>query len=295
MTAIEKYIRLESLAGWKECITKSEREVIVSFGKESLIISDLQDVPITHWSLDSTRIISSNPKQSIFSPDPDGMERLYVSDKGMIDAIMMFTKELETPTAKKNHLILFFILFWILTSVVVGGSINRDNIASKVISKTREAQIISPMSDEFMLKYGPVCHFPKANDAMEQFLSQLGSKFEEITVQVLSKPKVGLLHFPTNNLIISEKLLKQMPNPASLETILTTVYNESIDRVPLKKILRDQSSWDILKFIFGIQKHLSISSISILDLIPEETNPFMLTKIDDHSWVTIQNICTNKL
>jgi len=48
MTALEKFERLESLGLWKETETSQKKEVIVSFGNASLVLSDNLDTPLTH-------------------------------------------------------------------------------------------------------------------------------------------------------------------------------------------------------------------------------------------------------
>ncbi|MBL4808367.1 MAG: hypothetical protein JKY31_13950, partial [Rhodobacteraceae bacterium] len=59
MTALDKYIRLESVGQWREHSSAETVEVIVSFGDSTLELTNLQDAPITHWSLLATRRIGT--------------------------------------------------------------------------------------------------------------------------------------------------------------------------------------------------------------------------------------------
>ena len=53
MTAIKKYQILESKGLWIEKKGTSPKEVIVSFGKSSIIISDNNAIPLGHWNFNS--------------------------------------------------------------------------------------------------------------------------------------------------------------------------------------------------------------------------------------------------
>ena len=49
MTAIKEFERLESLGLWRDSKDSQRREVIVSFGESTLVLSDINNRPITHW------------------------------------------------------------------------------------------------------------------------------------------------------------------------------------------------------------------------------------------------------
>ena len=51
MTALTQYQRLESSGLWREAPDAQRREVIVTFGDASIIITDKNERPLTHWSL----------------------------------------------------------------------------------------------------------------------------------------------------------------------------------------------------------------------------------------------------
>ena len=49
MTALSKYQRLEASAIWRDSISGQRRDVIVSLGDASLVITDKNERPLTHW------------------------------------------------------------------------------------------------------------------------------------------------------------------------------------------------------------------------------------------------------
>lgn len=89
MTALQEYQRLEASALWRASPDEQRREVIVSIGEATLVISDAQDRPLTHWSL--AAIARANPDETpaIYHPDGDPGETLELdaAEAQMIAAI----------------------------------------------------------------------------------------------------------------------------------------------------------------------------------------------------------------
>ncbi len=102
MTALDKYIRLESLGLWKEAPDKPAIEVLVSFGNATLVLSNTEEIPFSHWSLMATRLVSKNAGVSVFSADDEGFETLEIDDPEMIKAINMVTRAFGRPERKLN-------------------------------------------------------------------------------------------------------------------------------------------------------------------------------------------------
>ena len=99
MTALKKYSRLESSAYWKETQSSEERSVIISVGKTSLIISNYNDDPITHWSLNSIKLVDYKNGEAVFSPNIGDQEKLIVTDAEMIKSLQLF---IETKNEKRK-------------------------------------------------------------------------------------------------------------------------------------------------------------------------------------------------
>ena len=95
MTALKKYERLESLGLWRESISEQRREVIVSFGAASLVLSDANGKPLAHWSLAAVRTLNSGEMPTVYSPDRNSGELLEIEDEAMIDAIFEVRKSIR--------------------------------------------------------------------------------------------------------------------------------------------------------------------------------------------------------
>ncbi|TCL10234.1 hypothetical protein BXY66_2303 [Shimia isoporae] len=99
-TALHKYDRLEATAIWRASSNEQRRDVIVSIGDATLVISDLQDRAITHWSIPAVRRANPGERPAIFHPDGDADETLEIGDgeAEMIDAI----EKLRSAVARRQ-------------------------------------------------------------------------------------------------------------------------------------------------------------------------------------------------
>lgn len=87
MTALKQYARLESTGVWRDGPEAQRRDVFVSFGESSLVISDKADKPITHWSLAAVRRVNPGGRPAVYSPGADATETVEIDDETMVEAI----------------------------------------------------------------------------------------------------------------------------------------------------------------------------------------------------------------
>ena len=88
-TALQKYQRLEATALWRPAPDEQRRDVIVSIGDATLVITDMQDRALAHWSLPAVRRQNPGTRPAIYFPDGDPGETLEIGadEADMIQAI----------------------------------------------------------------------------------------------------------------------------------------------------------------------------------------------------------------
>ena len=117
MTALAKYDRLEATGLWRHTPQEQRREVIVSIGDATLVISDMNDQAIAHWSLAAVDRYGSSTSPAIFHPDGDPGETLELMDSEaeMVDAIETLRKAVSRTRPKPGR------LRWMGATVSVGA------------------------------------------------------------------------------------------------------------------------------------------------------------------------------
>jgi hypothetical protein len=105
MTALNEFDRLEATALWRPEGETQRVEVIVSMGKATLVICDLNDKTLAHWSLPAVeRINGANERTAIYQPGYETDERLETEDETMIAAISRVQRAIERATPRPGRL-----------------------------------------------------------------------------------------------------------------------------------------------------------------------------------------------
>ncbi len=153
-TALEKYQRLEATGLWRSSDQDQRKAVIVSIGDASIVISDMQDRAVTHWSIPAVRRQNPGERPAIFYPDGGPSETLEIDadEADMIDAIEKLRNAVSKKSPKPGRLrwiilavsvasITALAIFWLPGALVnhalsVVPEAKRQEIGEKLLSQT---------------------------------------------------------------------------------------------------------------------------------------------------------------
>ena len=295
MTAIKKYTRLEANGFWKESTKSQQVEVLITFGKTSIILSDYKDNPLTHWSLAAIKLISRNQIEYIFSTDLENGETLKISDANMVEAFLLFiNEEDEKPKGFK------FIYYVITASLIVLSTLFVLFLPSKVrvltgsiISQAHEAQLVEPFINEHIAKHGSICSSPQTNKILNSILTSVQNDTSILSVKIVRAQKVNILHLPGGSILVSNNFLKSAYNERSLKEVLEKEFLKALERKPLETLINEQSLFLLIKFILGYERQLPINKVNSFLVVTSAFPIDKTSQIDDFSWVALQNICLN--
>ncbi|MEM6713243.1 MAG: hypothetical protein AAF590_13320, partial [Pseudomonadota bacterium] len=146
MTALDKYQRIEASGLWRPAGETQRMDVIASIGDATLIISDMQDRPLTHWSL--AAVIRANPgkRPAIYHPAGDEGETLEFpgAEADMIDAIEKLRSVIERRRPHPGRL-RFGIVFAICLALTLGaifwlpGAVRQHTVS--IVPQVKRAEI----------------------------------------------------------------------------------------------------------------------------------------------------------
>ncbi len=101
MTALTEYQRLECAGLWRPDPGAQRRDVIVSFGDATLILTDPRsDRAVAHWSLPAVERTNAGQMPALYRPGSDATEELELADESMVAAIGKVHRLLE---ARRPH------------------------------------------------------------------------------------------------------------------------------------------------------------------------------------------------
>lgn len=218
MTALEKFERLESLGLWKETQTSQKKEVVVSFGKASLVLSDGQDTPLTHWALGALEIRSTDDQRTIYAPDKNGFETVEITDPTMNRAIAKVRKLIRKPRSHRGRIRLLstiltvlclclLAVFWLPTALA--------DYATQAVSDAKAREIGAKLMPHINQYAGRPCRSIDTNTVIRKLENRLVGNGES-TVFVANLGARYSTHLPGGIILTNRILVENFPGPEVL-------------------------------------------------------------------------------
>ncbi|MCV2882905.1 hypothetical protein [Actibacterium sp. XHP0104] len=239
MTALTQFQRLEASGLWREYPGAQRRDVIVSFGDASLVIADMREVALTHWSLAAVRRVNPGESPALYAPGPEDSELLEIDDDVMIDAIakVMTAIERQRPRPGRLRLVLLgasvalvvaMLLFWL------PGALRRHTVS--VVPPSVRAEIGQSLLRQISTLSGAPCSAPAGNRALarlSQKLTGLGNG-----VVVLPGGITVSNHLPGGTILLNRALVEDYEDADIVAGFILAETERMAAQDPLDRLLR---------------------------------------------------------
>lgn len=250
MTALKKYERLESLGLWKESDTDQRREVIVSFGTASLVLSDANSTPLAHWSLAAVRTHNPGELPTLYGPDNISEETLEIEDEQIIEAIHEVRKNIRRigPHPGRLRWILSGIIFAaVLAAVFIWlPSISAD-YATHVTPTAKAEQIGDDIINQTSRLTGQACADPLSLPALRKFENWLLPDGGHIHIVDLGARFSA--HVPGGNILLNRLLIEENAGPEVAAGFVLMERAIALEKAPLTEMFRSIGTRRTLTFI----------------------------------------------
>ncbi len=214
MVALKKYARLEGSALWRARPEDQRREVVISIGDATLTISDMQDRPLTHWSLAAIRRANPGTRPAIFHPEGDTGEtiELAVDEAQMIDALEKLRRAVDRARPRPGRLrwmgfaasvslVVVLALFWLPGALV--------NHTVSVVPSVKRAAIGAELLARIERMTGPACAQPAGLRAIQKLRARLGSG----PLAILPGTANTSLHLPGGIILLDRAVVEDFEEP----------------------------------------------------------------------------------
>jgi hypothetical protein len=239
MTALEQYQRLESTGLWRESADEQRREVIVSVGEASLVISDKAERILTHWSLPA--LIRQNPgvRPAIYRPGPDSNEDIELDDAQMIDAIERVRRAVEKgrahPGRVRGGAVLLTVGVLVLFSVLwLPPALTR--YTASVVPPAKSAELGRRLLDQIVDLAGGQCSTGRAKGALERLAARLRLEGSG-RITVLEGGSQPTLHLPGGYYLVNRTLVEDFETGEVLAGFLLAEDLRARGTGPLERML----------------------------------------------------------
>ncbi len=241
MTALAQYNRLEATGLWREAPEAQRREVLVSLGDATLMISTLSEVALTHWSLPAVARLNPGRQPALYAPGAEAEERLELDDPDMIAAIEMVRSAIERRRPHPGRLrlwigagagavLLALALFWL------PEALTRQTVAL-LPPASREA-IGNRLLQEIGRLAGPICTNPRGSVALGRLARRaFGERPPRVAVLPSSIPDT--LALPGGILVANAALAEDYESPEVLAGYLLAEDVRRTETDPMLTLLTE--------------------------------------------------------
>ncbi|WP_195820136.1 hypothetical protein [Roseobacter sp. MH60115] len=244
MTALKKYARLEASGLWRASPEDQRREVIISIGDATLMISDLQDRAITHWSLAAIQRANPGKRPALYHPDGDTGETLELGEDEhhMIDAIEKLRRAVERTRPRPGRLRWLGMSLSIAAVVAVGvfwvpRALIDHTLA--VVPEVKRVEIGDALLRRIERMTGPACAEPAGLRALATFRARLGAD----RISILPGTVQTSLHLPGRHILLNRALVEDFEEPDVAGGFALVEQSLSRARDPLHDLLDVSGTW----------------------------------------------------
>lgn len=241
MTALSEYARLEGTGLWRPDPGGQRREVGVSFGEATLVITDNAGRPLTHWSLAAVQRQNPGARPAIFAPDGEVSETLELDDPDMIDAIEKVRRTLIRRKASPGRLrrlggLAVLAALVLLAVLWLPEALLRQALSSVPVSKRSE--VGATLLGHIQRATGPACRDPRGVQAMARLKARVLGPGAPGQIVVLPGELDAPLYLPGGLILLGRAMAEQA---GSAEVVAGHVLSAAVSREevdPLAPLLR---------------------------------------------------------
>ncbi|MFL4468444.1 hypothetical protein ACERZ8_00630 [Tateyamaria armeniaca] len=238
MTALSKYDRLEATGLWRSTPDAQKREVVVSIGDATLMISDLNDRAVTHWSLAAIERSADTDGRAVFFPDGDPGETLEfaATEAEMIDAIDTLRQAVARARPRPGRLRWLGAAMSVLAVAAVGviwlpGAL--VDHAMRVVPPVKEAEIGAALLVRIERVSGARCRSADAREALAALAERTGAT----RIVIVPGGVREALALPGGTVLLNRSLVEDYEEPDVAAGYALVEHVRSASQPPLRALL----------------------------------------------------------
>ncbi len=252
-TALERYVRLESLGLWKAHPGAQKREVVVSFGRISLVLSDNNDNVLTHWHLLAINRLNPNRHPALYSPGSRESEMVEVSDRDMIEAIEYIRASVPRPGARRGRLFIVVFAAFAACAAAAGlfwlpGAIEERTL--RVTPSARIQAVGDSLFREMTRVAGPECRSAVALPVLARLAERLAPE-ERISIHIMDLDGRKSAFLLGGHVLLDRSLLEWADGLDIAAGHVLVEVAASRERDLFRELIDDVGTWNTVAFLVG--------------------------------------------
>ncbi|WP_296762832.1 hypothetical protein [Sediminimonas sp.] len=243
MTALKQYQRLEAAGLWRATPDDQRRDVIVSLGDATLIITDRSDRPLAHWSLPALERANPGATPAIYHPDGDAGETLELpEDEGnFISEVERLRAAIHRQRPRPGRLRLVTLAAVVAAIGALGGLWLPGALIGHTVSvvpAAKRAEIGNAVLDQMQRVTGAPCTTPAANLALRRLSARLPAPDGQTDRLIVMREGVeNTVQLPGHIMLLSRALVEDHEAPDIVAGYIIAEQLRAAARDPLERLL----------------------------------------------------------
>ena len=302
MTALKAYERLECTGLWRSGPAMQRREVVVSCGQATLILTDMQNRPLAHWSLAAIDVQTHKEDAATLRPAPGSEESLEISDKTMLEALQKVQKAIDRSRPHPGRLrFILAVSSVVLLSFVtlIWGTQAMVSYASNVLPEAKRAQLGRALVERIGQLAGPYCTSPEGIRSAALLVERLAPK-AALELRVLPGQRTAPIVLPGGKVILFDNMVGQSDDPAVTAAYVAAAIATLNDADPLGFYLEDAGPFVSISLITSNElSNRQLDQLAKIALSDQRRQASAaqppastaLPALPDGAWLGLQAIC----
>ena len=209
MTALKEYDRLECTGLWRSGPAEQRREVVISVGEVTIVLTDIQNRTLAHWSLAAVDVQKHGSDKATLRPGADSEESLEIADRTMLEALLKVQKaiDISRPHPGRLRVILaasslviigLISIFWGPQAVI--------SYASKILPEVKRVQLGDALALRIGQLAGPYCASPEGIRTSKQLVDRLNTTIP-LRLSVLPGQRSHPIILPGGHVLLFENMV----------------------------------------------------------------------------------------
>jgi len=239
MTALKRFQRLESPGIWRDGPEAQRRDVILSFGDASLVVSDQSEQVLTHWSLAAIERLNPGQKPALYGPAPDSAETLEIDEPMMVEAIEAVRSAIARARPHPGRLRLA-ILGVIATAIALLGIFWLPGALVRHAVSVVPGSVRAEIGRDLLARIDRLAGSPCARPGGQTALNRLTEKLlpgEGVHVVVLPGGMPRAIHLPGGIVVLNRALVEDYDDPAAVAGFILAERVRAQRTDPLAELL----------------------------------------------------------
>ena len=285
------YSKLEVKGEWNSKSSQSEK-VLVAFGSISLNILDTTGEPLRQWAYSSIFLKNNDASKSMFCPDLEETESLYIFDQDAVNHLMLLCNKTKRKKLSKLFPWLFVIILLFISSVFFSGyfRVITEKIALSITSAEQESNLGNIMFSE--ISGESYCDISKTNEYIQRLdKNYLSTKGGDIELIFINQKEDRSILFPGGKLLVPYSILEKKNGAFVLAKTIKFALEAIKDKKVIKKFFSKQQDKSLLIYIFGSFTKLNFDKDNGLFISSDSNTELLEEGFNDNEWLALKNLC----